>query len=137
MRIGLLAPPWVPVPPPSYGGTEVVVDNLARGLSHRGHQVWVFTVADSTTPVHRLHYHRHPAERMGDTSAEAAHVLAGYAACTMVTSLVTATTFQLAHCVEEADFTSAEELEASRRVWAPTRPAARAPRRCSNARRTG
>ncbi len=31
MRIGLIAPPWVPVPPPSYGGTEAVIDNLARG----------------------------------------------------------------------------------------------------------
>ena len=30
----------------------------------------------------------------------------------MATSLVTATTFQLAHCVEEADFTSAEQLDA-------------------------
>ena len=45
-------------------------------------------------------------------------VLAGYAGFMMVTSLITATTFQLAHCVEEADFTSAEQLAASRRVWA-------------------
>ena len=33
MRIGLIAPPWAPVPPAGYGGTEVVVDNLARGLA--------------------------------------------------------------------------------------------------------
>ena len=45
-------------------------------------------------------------------------VLLGYLAFTMVTSLVTATTFQLAHCVEEADFTSAEELAVEPRVWA-------------------
>ena len=45
-------------------------------------------------------------------------VLAGYLGFTMVTSLITATTFQLAHCVEEADFTSAEEIAASKRVWA-------------------
>ncbi len=45
-------------------------------------------------------------------------VLSGYAGFTMITSLVTATTFQLAHCVEEAEFTTAEELEASKRVWA-------------------
>ena len=45
-------------------------------------------------------------------------VLLGYLGFTMITSLVTATTFQLAHCVEEADFTTAEELGASRRVWA-------------------
>jgi linoleoyl-CoA desaturase len=45
-------------------------------------------------------------------------VLLGYAGFTMVTSLITATTFQLAHCVEEADFTSAQELEATPRPWA-------------------
>ena len=28
MRIGLIAPPWVPVPPEGYGGTEAVVDTL-------------------------------------------------------------------------------------------------------------
>ena len=45
-------------------------------------------------------------------------VLAGYLGLTMVTSLITATTFQLAHCVEEADFASAAELTAAKRVWA-------------------
>jgi linoleoyl-CoA desaturase len=45
-------------------------------------------------------------------------VAAGYAGFSMATSLVTATTFQLAHCVEEADFTSAEQLEADKRIWA-------------------
>jgi linoleoyl-CoA desaturase len=45
-------------------------------------------------------------------------VAAGYVGFTMATSLVTATTFQLAHCVEEADFTSAEELEGAKRIWA-------------------
>ena len=28
MRIGLIAPPWVPVPPPAYGGTEVVIEKF-------------------------------------------------------------------------------------------------------------
>jgi linoleoyl-CoA desaturase len=45
-------------------------------------------------------------------------VAVGYAAFTMLTSLVTATTFQLAHCVEEAEFTSAEQLAASKKPWA-------------------
>jgi glycosyltransferase involved in cell wall biosynthesis len=39
LRIGLLAPPWVPVPPPSYGGIEQVVATLAGGLLERGHEV--------------------------------------------------------------------------------------------------
>jgi linoleoyl-CoA desaturase len=45
-------------------------------------------------------------------------VLAGYLVFTSVTSLITATTFQLAHCVEEADFASVDEVTASKRVWA-------------------
>jgi glycosyltransferase involved in cell wall biosynthesis len=51
MRIGLIAPPWLPVPPPKYGGTEAVVDRLARGLLARGHQVVLFATGDSTCPV--------------------------------------------------------------------------------------
>ena len=36
----------------------------------------------------------------------------------MITSLIMATTFQLAHCVEEATFTSAAQAIATRPVWA-------------------
>ena len=43
-------------------------------------------------------------------------VLAAYVGFMLVTGLVTATTFQLAHCVEEADFISPEA--ASTRAWA-------------------
>lgn len=39
LRVGLLAPPWVPIPPPSYGGIEQVVHTLAEGLAERGHEV--------------------------------------------------------------------------------------------------
>ena len=28
MRIGMIAPPWIPVPPPDYGGTEVVIERV-------------------------------------------------------------------------------------------------------------
>lgn len=44
--------------------------------------------------------------------------LGGYAVFSMVMGLVTATTFQLAHCVEEAEFTAPEELAGTRRLWA-------------------
>jgi glycosyltransferase involved in cell wall biosynthesis len=80
MRIGLIAPPWIPVPPPAYGGTEVVVDNLARGLTALGHDVRLFTVGESTCPVPRQWLYRSPAEPMGDRWREAAHVLAAYEA---------------------------------------------------------
>jgi linoleoyl-CoA desaturase len=45
-------------------------------------------------------------------------VIAAYIGFTMIMGLITATTFQLAHCVEEADFASVEELSGPKRVWA-------------------
>jgi len=80
MRIGLIAPPWIPVPPPAYGGTEEVIDNLARGLAALGHDVRLFTVGESTCPVPRQWLYWSPAEPMGDRFREAAHVLAAYQA---------------------------------------------------------
>lgn len=53
MRVALIAPPWVPVPPPAYGGTEAVLDTLARGLQRAGHEVLLFATGDSTCPVPR------------------------------------------------------------------------------------
>lgn len=78
MRIGLIAPPWVAVPPPAYGGTEVVVDNLARGLRQLGHDVVLFTVGSSTCPVERRHLYGGPVEPLGEGSHEVAHALAAY-----------------------------------------------------------
>jgi len=72
MRIGLIAPPWLPVPPPAYGGTEVVVDNLARGLQALGHEVVLFTVGDSTCPVPRQYLYRSAVAPMGAGVKEAA-----------------------------------------------------------------
>jgi glycosyltransferase involved in cell wall biosynthesis len=80
MRIGLIAPPWIPVPPPAYGGTEVVIDNLARGLLALGHDVRLFTVGESTCPVPRQWLYPSPVEPMGAPAAEAAHVLAAHEA---------------------------------------------------------
>lgn len=51
MRIAIISPPWVPVPPERYGGTEAVIDNLARGLLVAGHDVLLFATGDSTCPV--------------------------------------------------------------------------------------
>jgi len=53
MRIAIVAPPWLPVPPPAYGGTENVLDALARGLQDVGHDVVLCTTGDSTCPVDR------------------------------------------------------------------------------------
>ena len=78
MRIGLIAPPWVPVPPPGYGGTELVIDTLARGLSDLGHDVELYTVGSSTCPVTRLSSFDAAPEPMGTSVEEAAHVLGAY-----------------------------------------------------------
>lgn len=52
MRIGLLAPPVEPIPPPTYGGTERVVATLADALIDRGHDVVLFASGDSQTRAH-------------------------------------------------------------------------------------
>lgn len=78
MLIGLIAPPWVSVPPRGYGGTETVVDNLARGLSGLGHEVRLFTLGESCCPVRRSWLYRSAPAAMGGTVDEAAHVLAAY-----------------------------------------------------------
>ncbi|HEY2288163.1 MAG TPA: glycosyltransferase family 4 protein [Streptosporangiaceae bacterium] len=80
MRIGLIAPPWVPVPPPAYGGTELVIDNLARGLKELGHDVRLFTVGESTCPVPTEYLYREPVAPIGVSLVESAHVLAAYEA---------------------------------------------------------
>lgn len=84
MRVGLIAPPWVPVPPVGYGGTEVVIDNLARGLSELGHEVRLFTLGESTSPVRRSALFATGQQPMGTSVEEAAHVLAAYDALTDV-----------------------------------------------------
>lgn len=48
LRIGIIAPPWVAVPPPVYGGTELMVDVLARGLVAAGHNVTLFATGDAS-----------------------------------------------------------------------------------------
>jgi glycosyltransferase involved in cell wall biosynthesis len=78
MRIGLIAPPWVPVPPVRYGGTEQVVDDLARALTSLGHDVRLFTIGESTCPVPQGWYFEKAVDAIGTTVPESAHVLAAY-----------------------------------------------------------
>lgn len=46
-RIAMLAPPWLPVPPPGYGGVEAVLALLCDGLVARGHDVTLFAAPGS------------------------------------------------------------------------------------------
>lgn len=49
MKIALLAPPYLSVPPKAYGGTEKIVSLLADGLVDLGHDVTLFATGDSRT----------------------------------------------------------------------------------------
>src|SRR3954453_11887941 len=53
MRVAIVAPPWMPVPPPAYGGIEAVLDGLVRGVDRLGHDVLLYTTGDSTCPVEK------------------------------------------------------------------------------------
>ncbi len=55
MRIALICPPWVAVPPKGYGGIEWVVSLEADGLAEAGHDVTLFATGDSITKA-RLEY---------------------------------------------------------------------------------
>ncbi|HSE48724.1 MAG TPA: glycosyltransferase family 4 protein [Terriglobales bacterium] len=51
MRIALLAPPFIPVPPPHYGGTELFLAQLAEGLQALGEDVVVYSNGESKVGV--------------------------------------------------------------------------------------
>ena len=79
MDIAIIAPPWVPVPAPAYGGTEAVLDSLARGLQAAGHQVLLICHPESTCPVPKASVI--PVEdtlRMGRASIELENVVGAY-----------------------------------------------------------
>jgi glycosyltransferase involved in cell wall biosynthesis len=83
MRIALIAPPWTPIPPPLYGGIELVVDQMARGLVAAGHDVTLFTTGDSTCPVPKQWVLEHSeGMRIGMAVPELRHVVHAYNAVT-------------------------------------------------------
>ena len=47
LRIAMLAPPWLSVPPSGYGGVETVVSALTEALVARGHAVTLFCAPGS------------------------------------------------------------------------------------------
>ena len=47
LKIAMLAPPWLPIPPPGYGGIESVIDSLCHALVGRGHDVALFAAPGS------------------------------------------------------------------------------------------
>ena len=47
LQVAMLAPPWITVPPPGYGGVESVVTVLTEALVRRGHEVTLFCAPGS------------------------------------------------------------------------------------------
>jgi glycosyltransferase involved in cell wall biosynthesis len=80
VQIVLIAPPWIPVPPPAYGGVEAVVDRLARGLQDAGHDVLLVGHPASRCPVPRESVVE-DVERVpiGEVVHELTHVVGAYA----------------------------------------------------------
>ena len=81
MRIAEIAPPWVSVPPPSYGGIELVVSLIADGLVDRGHDVTLFASGGSRTKgtlVSPLEETPKLAERGVSVTDDTIHTLSAY-----------------------------------------------------------
>src|SRR5215207_8604204 len=55
LRIAMVAPPWISVPPLGYGGVEAAVFSLVRGLVGLGHRVELFTVGESVVEGAETH----------------------------------------------------------------------------------
>ena len=80
MRIGIIAPPWIPIPPDAYGGIESFIDTLARALQEAGQEVVLAASDDSTSPVPRLDgFEPSDPETMGVTAHELRHLLRAFA----------------------------------------------------------
>jgi glycosyltransferase involved in cell wall biosynthesis len=75
LKVAMLAPPWIPIPPPAYGGIEEVVRLLSEGLVDAGHEVHLFAAPGSQSPaaVHEVLPQDHPDE-IEKAKYEADHV---------------------------------------------------------------
>jgi glycosyltransferase involved in cell wall biosynthesis len=57
MKIAQIAPLWEQVPPPRYGGIELIVSLLTDELVRRGHEVTLFASGDSITKASLVSFH--------------------------------------------------------------------------------
>jgi glycosyltransferase involved in cell wall biosynthesis len=75
----MVAPPWVPVPPPAYGGIENVVAGLVRALADRGHRVTLVAAPGSGVPgVETVQVLDRLPEAFGHVEHDLAHALGAY-----------------------------------------------------------
>jgi glycosyltransferase involved in cell wall biosynthesis len=80
VRIAEIAPPWFPVPPPGYGGIELVVSLLTDGLVERGHDVTLFASGGSRTRAKLVSPFADPPDpaQLGNGLYDAVHVATAY-----------------------------------------------------------
>jgi len=56
MKVAMVAPPWLPIPPIGYGGIENVLAALVPALMEEGVEVELFTVGETTLKAHKNHW---------------------------------------------------------------------------------
>jgi glycosyltransferase involved in cell wall biosynthesis len=73
LRIALISTPFVSVPPKGYGGTELIVADLAKALTARGAQVVVYATGDSELPGIEVRSYFSAAQWPPNRELESAH----------------------------------------------------------------
>ena len=74
LRIAMIAPPWLPVPPQGYGGIETLCADLTDELVARGHEVHLFgSGIDGTGANFVRTYEEPPIGRIGEAAPEIIH----------------------------------------------------------------
>jgi glycosyltransferase involved in cell wall biosynthesis len=79
LRVAVVAPPWIAVPPAGYGGIEAVIDLLCEEFVARGHDVTLFAApgTQSSAHVQPLLESAHP-DTIGAALHESDHVSAAF-----------------------------------------------------------
>src|SRR4051794_34567363 len=79
LKIAIIAPPWLPVPPERYGGVEWVVSLLADRLAELGHDVTLFACGGSITQANLVTTSEDAnIARFGQLMPELEHALLSY-----------------------------------------------------------
>jgi glycosyltransferase involved in cell wall biosynthesis len=73
MRVALVSTPFVPTPPKGYGGTELVIAQLAQSLTAMGAEVVVYATGDSRLPGIEVRSYFPKAEWPPDRAVDQVH----------------------------------------------------------------